>query len=52
MQKICHEARQAVGDKDDPILQGADQLERTAPTDDYSIEQKLYPNIDFLIGIT
>ena len=52
MQKTCHEALEAVGHKDDPILQVAMELERIALNDDYFIQKKLYPNIDFYSGIT
>jgi citrate synthase len=52
MQKTCHEVLEAVGHKDDPILQVALELERIALNDDYFIEKKLYPNIDFYSGIT
>ncbi|MGC2340138.1 MAG: citrate synthase [Methyloceanibacter sp.] len=52
MQKTCHEVLEAVGHKDDPILQVALELERIALNDDYFIEKRLYPNIDFYSGIT
>jgi citrate synthase len=52
MQKTCHEVLEAVGHKDDPILQVAMELERIALNDDYFVEKKLYPNIDFYSGIT
>jgi citrate synthase len=52
MQKTCHEVLEAVGHKDDPILQVAMELERIALNDDYFIDKKLYPNIDFYSGIT
>ena len=52
MQKTCHEVLAAVGHKDDPILNVALELERIALSDDYFIEKKLYPNIDFYSGIT
>ena len=52
MQKTCHEVLEAVGHKDDPILQVAMELERIALNDEYFIEKKLYPNIDFYSGIT
>ena len=52
MQKTCHEVLEAVGHKDDPTLQVALELERIALNDDYFIEKKLYPNIDFYSGIT
>ncbi len=52
MQKTCHEVLDAVGHGEDPILQVALELERIALSDDYFIEKKLYPNIDFYSGIT
>ena len=52
MQKTCHEVLEAVGHKDDPILQVAMELERIALNDNYFIDKKLYPNIDFYSGIT
>jgi citrate synthase len=36
---------------DDPILDLAGQLEEVALSDDYFIERKLYPNVDFYSGI-
>ena len=38
--------------KDDPLLKVAIELEKIALQDDYFIEKKLYPNIDFYSGIT
>jgi citrate synthase len=52
MQKTCHEVLEAVGHHNDPILEVALELERIALNDDYFIEKKLYPNIDFYSGIT
>jgi len=52
MQDTCHEVLEALGIEDDPLLQVALELERIALTDDYFIEKKLYPNVDFYSGIT
>ena len=52
MQKTCHEVLEAVGLRNDPILKVALELERIALSDDYFIQKKLYPNIDFYSGIT
>ena len=52
MQKTPHEVLAELGHKDDPLLQVAMELERIALTDEYFIEKKLYPNIDFYSGIT
>ena len=52
MQKTCHEVLDSLGVKDDPLLKVAIELERIALQDEYFIEKKLYPNIDFYSGIT
>ena len=52
MQKTCKEVLDIVGVKNDPLLQVAMELERIALEDDYFIEKRLYPNIDFYSGIT
>jgi citrate synthase len=52
MQKTCHEVLDALGTKDEPLLEVAMELERIALQDEYFIEKKLYPNIDFYSGIT
>ncbi len=52
MQQTTHEVLDALGITDDPTLDVAMELERIALTDDYFIEKKLYPNIDFYSGIT
>ncbi len=52
MQKTCHEVLGELGIKDDPLLDVAMELERIALNDEYFVEKKLYPNIDFYSGIT
>ena len=52
MQKTCHEVLVELGIKDDPLLDVAMELEKIALHDEYFIEKKLYPNIDFYSGIT
>ena len=42
----------AVGDPNDPLFQVAKELERIALNDEYFIERKLFPNVDFYSGIT
>jgi citrate synthase len=51
MQKTAHEVLGELGIKDDPLLDVARELERVALNDDYFIERKLYPNVDFYSGI-
>jgi citrate synthase len=52
MQKTCHEVLAELGIKDDPLLDVAIELEKLALSDEYFLEKKLYPNIDFYSGIT
>jgi citrate synthase len=52
MQKTCHQVLSELGVKDDPMLEVAMELERIALSDEYFIERKLYPNVDFYSGIT
>src|SRR3954463_4440606 len=47
MQRTCHEVLAELGIKDDPLLDVALELERIALHDEYFIEKKLYPNVDF-----
>ncbi len=51
MQKICHEVLNELG-INDRLLEVAMELEHVALTDEYFIERKLYPNVDFYSGIT
>lgn len=52
MRETCHEVLEAVGAHNDPIFKLAMDLEKIALQDDYFIERKLYPNVDFYSGIT
>ena len=52
MQKACHEVLEVLGRKDDELLKVAIELEKIALNDDYFVQKKLYPNIDFYSGIT
>jgi citrate synthase len=50
MQKSCHEVLSELG-LDDPLLELAMELERIALEDDYFVDKKLFPNVDFYSGI-
>ena len=52
MQKTAHEVLNELGIKDDPLFAVARELEQIALKDEYFVERKLYPNIDFYSGIT
>tara|TARA_B100000963_G_scaffold3376_1_gene2591 strand:- start:13 stop:1305 length:1293 start_codon:yes stop_codon:yes gene_type:complete len=51
MRETCHEVLDLLGVKNDPLLDIAMELEKIALKDDYFIEKKLYPNVDFYSGI-
>jgi citrate synthase len=50
MKEACDEVLSELG-IDDPLLKIAKRLEQIALEDDYFIEKKLYPNVDFYSGI-
>ncbi len=51
MRETCHEVLGELGLHDDPLFKLALELERIALQDEYFIEKKLYPNVDFYSGI-
>ncbi len=51
MKQSCDEVLQELGLEDDPLLKIAKRLEQIALEDEYFIEKKLYPNVDFYSGI-
>ncbi|WP_040244088.1 citrate synthase [Chromohalobacter japonicus] len=51
MKETCDEVLGELGMADDPQLKIAKRLEQIALEDDYFIERKLYPNVDFYSGI-
>ena len=51
MEKTCHEVLEELGIKDDPLLDLAMELEHIALHDEYFVQRKLYPNVDFYSGI-
>ncbi len=52
MRETCHEVLDAVGAHDSPLFKIALKLEKIALEDEYFIQRKLYPNVDFYSGIT
>ncbi len=50
LKEACHEVLQELGIKD-PLLDIAQELEKIALNDDYFVERKLFPNVDFYSGI-
>ncbi|HLF97233.1 MAG TPA: citrate synthase [Methylococcaceae bacterium] len=50
IRETCHEVLQDL-QRQDPLLDLAIELEKAALQDEYFIEKKLYPNVDFYSGI-
>ena len=51
IRNMCHEVLNKLGDDNDPMFELALRLEEIALNDDYFIERKLYPNVDFYSGL-
>lgn len=51
IRKTCHEVLEELGMASDPQLELAMKLEEIALRDEYFVERKLYPNVDFYSGI-
>ncbi len=51
MRESCHEVLDELGVENEPLLELAMELERIALEDDYFVERRLYPNVDFYSGI-
>ena len=51
MQDTCREVLAELGVDHDPTLQMAQELERIALEDEFFVERRLYPNVDFYSGI-
>jgi citrate synthase len=51
MQETCNEVLQELGLENDPLFRLAKELEKIALEDDYFVQRKLYPNVDFYSGI-
>ncbi|MGH8468579.1 MAG: citrate synthase [Gammaproteobacteria bacterium] len=51
LRESCHEVLAELGVTREPLLEIAMELERIALEDDYFVQRKLYPNVDFYSGI-
>ena len=51
MQQTCAEVLDELGVDDSPMLKMAQRLEKIALEDEYFVEKRLYPNVDFYSGI-
>lgn len=52
MRQTCHDVLEAVGAHNQPLFKLAMELERIALEDEYFVDKKLYPNVDFYSGLT
>ena len=48
---ICNEVLNELGSENDPLFRIARKLEKIALEDEYFVERKLFPNVDFYSGI-
>jgi len=48
---ICNEVLNELGSENDPLFRVARKLEKIALEDEYFVERKLFPNVDFYSGI-
>ncbi|KAA9009118.1 citrate synthase [Histidinibacterium aquaticum] len=51
MKESADEVLELLGIENNPLLQTAKELEKQALEDDYFVEKKLFPNVDFYSGI-
>lgn len=51
MRETCHSVLDELDIRDEPLLDLAMELERIALEDEYFVDRKLYPNVDFYSGI-
>jgi citrate synthase len=51
IREVCHEVLENMKDNNNPLFELALRLEQVALEDEYFVERKLYPNVDFYSGI-
>ncbi|QIK36687.1 citrate synthase [Caldichromatium japonicum] len=51
LREVCHQVLNELADANNPLFELAMRLEEIALSDDYFIERRLYPNVDFYSGI-
>ena len=51
IREVCHQVLARLADSNNPLFELAMRLEEIALQDDYFLEKKLYPNVDFYSGI-
>jgi citrate synthase len=48
---MCHKVLNRLGDANDPLFELALHLEEIALNDEYFVQRRLYPNVDFYSGL-
>ncbi len=51
IREVCHQVLEKLADSNNPLFELAMRLEEIAAQDEYFLEKKLYPNVDFYSGI-
>ncbi|MEY6431559.1 citrate synthase [Thioalkalicoccus limnaeus] len=51
IREVCHQVLDELADLNNPLFELASKLEEIALSDEYFVERKLYPNVDFYSGI-
>jgi len=51
IREVCHQVLDELADVNNPLFELAMKLEEIALSDEYFVERKLYPNVDFYSGI-
>ncbi len=51
IREVCHRVLEELADSNNPLFELASRLEEFAVEDEYFLERKLYPNVDFYSGI-
>lgn len=51
LRQVCHQVLDELADANNPLFELALRLEEIALSDEYFIERRLYPNVDFYSGI-
>ena len=51
IREMCHKVLASLGRQDTPIFDLALELERIALEDDFFVQRRLYPNVDFYSGV-
>ena len=51
IREVCHQVLEKLADSNNPLFELAMRLEEIAGQDEYFLEKKLYPNVDFYSGI-